>query len=64
MNKEDCPISNNRIASKINNLTIRNLSCTNLYNIKSKMGELLRIQKIKDSAPRLIGGAVNKRKII
>ena len=26
------------------------------------MGELLRVQKIKDSAMRLIGGTVNKRK--
>ena len=26
------------------------------------MGELLRVQKIKDSALRLIGGTVNKRK--
>jgi len=36
----------------------------NLYNIKRRMGELLRVQEIGDPARRLIGGRLTKRKII
>jgi len=35
---------------------------SNLYNIKSKIAELLIVQKIVDSVLRLIRGTVNKRK--